>query len=223
MTSGTKQLEVFQDLFLCGPADGRTALRCALLGHVVAPWHHAEEREKELSKHASKDADVLAFQREAGKGLEAATLVLWSRPGGYRVANIVPLEIDELGYSGYNALLQDFKQRIAAPAAWQAGFQVKMTTSRQSIEDWLPPKAADALRCFSRFANKATGSAHPLDRERWFQFLIEAHADHSQLDTERLARWLVEVEGWDDDHATKLAIEYEFGLALLSEYDQRRS
>lgn len=223
MMSGTEQLEEFQDFFLRGPANGRPALRRALLDRVVAPWRHAEEIEKELSKNRDNDADVLAFQREATEGLEAATLVLWPQSDGYKVMNIVPREISELGYSRYNALLQDFERRIAAPAARQFGFQMETTAACQSLDDWLSPKAAETLRDFSKRANKATGSAHPLDRERWFQFLIEAHADHGQLDAERLVRWLVEVEGWGDDQANDLAIEYEFGLALLSEYDRRRS
>jgi hypothetical protein len=222
MTSATKRLEVFQDLFLCGPAESRPALHQALLDRVIAPWRHAEEREKQVSRDAGSDADILAFQREDSDGLPPATLFLWSQPDGYKVTNIVPLEIGELGYGRYNAILQDFEQRIAAPAARQVGFQVKTTAAWQSIEDWLP-NAAEALWRFSRAANKSTGSSHPLDRDRWFQFLIAAHKDPGHLDTERLARWLVEVEGWDDRSANELAIEYEFGLDLLGKYDQTLS
>jgi hypothetical protein len=214
-----KQLEVFQDLFLYGPAESRPALRQALLDRVAAPWSHDEKKEKQLIKGAGSDADILAFQREEREGLAAATLTLWSRSDGYKVTNIVPLEIGQLGYTKYNAILQDFEQQIATPAADQVGFQVKTTAARQSIDDWLSPKAAHALWLFSSAANKSTGSSHPLDRERWLQFLIEAHKSDGRLDTGTLARWLTEVEGWDDDHANELAIEYEFGLDLLRKYD----
>jgi hypothetical protein len=37
-----------------------------------------------------------------------------------------------------------------------------------------------------------------------------------------LARWLKEVEGWDDDHAHELAIQYEFARELLEKYDLER-
>ena len=216
MTDAVKQLEVFQDLYFYGPANKRRALRRALLGRVVLPWRRAEEKEKQLSRSAGEDTDILAFQREAGDGLAAATLFLWSRPDGYKVSNIVPLEVGDLGYTRYNAILHDFQQRIAEPAAQQVGFQVKTTPACQSLEDWLSPKAARALQLFSRAANKSTGSSHPLDRERWFQFLIEAHLANRPLDTRTLARWLAKVEGWDDENANELAIEYEFGLELLS-------
>jgi hypothetical protein len=221
MTSATKQLEVFQDLVLYGPAESRPALRKALLDRVAAPWHHDETKERQLSRDASGAADILAFQREESDGLAGATLTLWSQPDGYKVTNIVPLELGRLGYTRYNAILQDFEQQLAGPAAQQVGFRVKMTAARESIEDWLSPKAAQALWRFSRAANKSTGSSHPLDRERWFLFLIEAHAANGPLDTDTLARWLVEVEGWDDESANELAIEYEFGLDLLSKYDRR--
>jgi hypothetical protein len=216
------QLEVFQDLLLRGPPNAGASLRQALLDHAMAPWRHVEEGDKDLSTHAGQGADVLTFKREAGEGLAAATLVLWPRSEGYEVTNIVPTEVRELGYGGYNAILQDFLRRIAMPAAQQAGFKVEVTAPRQSIDEWIPAKTADALRRFSRSANKGTGSSHPLDRQRWFAFLIQAHADHRRLDTERLVRWLVEVDGWSDYTAHELAIEYEFGLDLLNEYDKRQ-
>ena len=215
----TKRVEVFQDLVLRGPPKSQSALRQALLDRIADPWFHTEEKEKKLSTRVESDADILAFERDTSDGLPAATLWLWSQSDGYKVTNIVPKATGQLDYSEYNAILEDFEQQVASPAAQQAGFQIEMTSSRQSIEDWLPQKAAEALRLFSRAANKSTGSGHPLDQKRWFRFLIEAHSDNGQLDTRLLARWLVEVEGWDDDDANKLAIEYEFGLGLLSEYD----
>jgi hypothetical protein len=216
-------LEVFQDLFLRGPTEQRPDLRQALVSRAVGPWQHSEMKEKELLTRVGDNADVLTFERDASEGLDAATIVLWSRPDGYEATNIVPLKVGELDYRAYNAILQDFQQRIAAPAARQVGFQVETTSPRQSIEEWVSPKVVQALRRFSAAANKATGSSHPFDQKRWFEFLIEAHADDRQLDTERLARWLVEAEGWSDEKAHDLVIEYEFGLALLSEYDRRRS
>jgi len=231
MTYEPKQVEVFQNLFLRGPAKSQPALRQALLDHVAGPWCHAEEIEKKLSTlpgwsagrpgsaSGENGADILAFDRDTSDGLPAATLWLSSQSDGYKVTNIIPSETGQLDYSEYNAILEDFGQRVASRAAQQVGFQIETTSSRQSIEDWLPQKAAEALRRFSRYANKSTGSAHPSDREHWFKFLITAHSDKGQLDTELLARWLVEVEGWSDDRADKLAIEYEFGLGLLSEYD----
>src|SRR5258708_13943556 len=164
MAYETAQLDVFQDLLLRGPSEARSALRRALLNRVVSPWRHAEERERKLLKDTGSDGDALAFEREATEDLPAATLWLWLRSDGYHVTNIVPIEFSKLNYSEYNALLRDFDELIAVPAAWEVGFEVEMSSSRQSLGDWLPLKAVQALQRFSRLANKATGSAHPLDR-----------------------------------------------------------
>lgn len=222
MTSKTKRLEVFQDLSLSGPASSRRALRKALLKHTAPPWRHAEETENQLPTGTESESDILAFDRDASDSLPAATLFLWGRPDGYKVSNIVPLQIGELGYRKYNAILKDFERRIAAPAAEQAAFEVKTTAALQSIDDWMRPKVASALRRFSAAANKSTGSSHPADRKRWLEFLVEAHAARIRLGADELARWLTEIEGWDDGHAFTLAVEYEFALELLSEYDRHR-
>jgi hypothetical protein len=162
----------------------------------------------------------MAFERDSGEGLEAAGVVLWGDEKGYKIINIVPLKVRELGYRGYNALLQDFAARVARPAAEMAGFKIELTSNRQSLDDWLPVEAATALRQFSVLANKSTGSSHPSDRKRWLAFLIKAHQDKRSFNSDLLMRWLVEVERWPEEVADKLASQYEFGLDLLDQYDQ---
>ena len=213
-------LEVFQDLYLRGPDEARSALRAAILGLVKPPWRHTPEKEEHLSKYASGSNDILVFERDASDGLVGTGLVLWSTPDGYQVTNIVPTESGSLSYASYNRILQDFEHRVAGPASELAKFKLELTPPRQSIDDWLPPSVADALRRFSSLANKQMGASHPLDRRRWLTFLIDAHRDNHSFNSERLARWLIEVERWPEDNAHDLAIEYEFALALLRQYDQ---
>ena len=93
----------------------------------------------------------------------------------------------------------------------------------EELDDWLPRAAADALRRFSSLANKATGSSHPSDRERWFAFLIAAHCDRGSLNAGRLERWLIESERWPIESAQGLAVEYELALDLLEEYDRKKA
>jgi len=33
-------------------------------------------------------------------------------------------------------------------------------------------------------------------------------------------QWLIEIDGWDEQSAQKLAIDYEKGLSLLETYDR---
>ena len=220
VATAERSLEVFQGLRLRGPAEGRVALRKALLARVAVPW----DRPDLLMASIVPGFDMLVFRRAAEEGFAATHLCLQPRPDGYEVTNIVPLiEDGQLDPGEYNAVLQDFMTRIAVPAAREAGFVVEMTASRQSLEDWLTPRSAMALRAFTVHANKGMGSAHPRDRERWFRFLMLVHADKCPLGTEQLSRWLTEIGGWNTDMAHELVVEYGFGLALLDEYDLQRA
>lgn len=212
-------LEVFQDLHLTGPTQEHSKLREALLSLTRPPWRHDVEKEEELSEHAGND-DVLVFERTLSGGLPAAGLVLWSTVKGYSITNIVPIESGQLSYASYNAILQDFARHIAEPAAKQVGFKLETTAPRKTLGDWLTPSTAEALRRFSTLANKSTGASHPLDKGRWLTFLIAAYQDRHEFDAGLLVRWLIEVEHWPDDTAHDLAIEYEFALELLEQYDK---
>ncbi len=77
------------------------------------------------------------------------------------------------------------------------------------------------LHQFSAAANKGTGSAHPYDKRRWFDFLIEAYKSGASLDSYTLRRWLIEEENWPDELATNLVEEYEFARSLLTQFDQK--
>lgn len=215
-------LEVFQDLHL-KTRSASVSIRDQILLHVQAPWRHDAQREQSVKDYASENEDVIALVRAATNGLDEAGLVLWQEEGGYKVANIVPRNVGELGIAKYNAILRDFVERIARPASIAGGFDFELTAPQQTLEDWLDPGAAILLRRFSNLANKSTGAAHPRDQQRWFEFLITAHRLSVGLDTDRLARWLAEVEGWPGDTARELAIEYEFAMSLLTQYDQTRT
>jgi hypothetical protein len=220
MTEKTS-IEIFQDLALRGPADERKELRQILIAKASKPWSHAERREKEMAGRLP-DRDVIAFERISDDQLPAASLALWWRVDAYEIGNIVPREFSELGIPKYNALLQEFARLIAEPAAEVAGFLVEITPAHQSLEDLSSPEVATALHQFSSAANKSTGASHPSDSERWLRFLIAAHRTRCHLRADQLARWLKEVEGWDDDHAHELAIQYEFARELLEKYDLER-
>jgi hypothetical protein len=218
----SESIQVFQNLTLRGPRVAREDLRRELIKLATGLWRHAPEPEAELSSHGI-DADVMVFNRAATKGIPAGSLFLWGNEDGYSVTNIVPIDAGEIDHAEYNAILQDFADRLIHPLAGSLGYTCELSGATQSIDDWLLPEAAAALRHFSKTSNKATGSSHPSDRRRWFEFCILAHGQNSRLDTSQLVRWLVEIEGWEGIRANDLALEYEFARDLLSAYDARPS
>lgn len=217
-----KNLEVFRDLNL-RTLSASVSIRDQILSHMKAPWRHDAGREEDV-KHSglSADEDVIALVRESFDDIDEAALVLWQEDDGYRVANIVPRRVGELGITKYNKILQDFIDRVASPAAKAGGFLVDAGSGWQTLEDWLDTGPAEALRRFCNLANKSTGASHPRDQERWYDFLIEAHRSAARLDTGQLVRWLVEVDGWGEETAHSLAIDYEFARGLLNRYDLNR-
>lgn len=214
-----KSIEVFQDLHLRSRSSS-SSIRDSILAQVQDPWRHDSEREQDIRVHSSDEEDVIVLVRASFDDIDESGLVLWQEHDDYKVSNIVPRNVGELGITKYNAILQDFVTRVAEPATQTGGFEIELTSPNQRLEDWLDTELATVLRRFSRLANKSTGAAHPMDRERWYAFLIATHCALKRLDSDQLARWLVEVDGWSPERAQELAIDYEFALGLLEQYDQ---
>ena len=214
-------IEIFQDLVLTCSDEHRVELYEALGKHAKTPWRHAKEREKSPMKDPPYVPDVIVFEREYGDNFAASGLVFWAESYGYKVGNIVPLQGDDLDISGYNDVLNDFIKKVVQSALKDTDFRMEVTSPRQTITDWTSKEAAAALHRFSACANKSTGSSHPSDERRWFQFLFAAHKAEGVLDVDLLGRWLIEVEEWTPKMANKLVREYEFGMALLKQYDDQ--
>jgi len=213
--SADPALEVFQDLSVHGTAQQLTDFRRLLLETLKPPWSHDAEAE-ERSRQYSGFSESLALVRDETLGLPSAGLWMFRDAESYTVGNIVPKTVSELGRARYNAILNDFIEAFARTAASASGAILKATQAQQSLDDWIPADAVERLQLFSSLANKSTGSGHPLDRRRWFDFLLSVHGYDDKLGTDRLMRWLVKVEQWPEDRAHDLVIEYEFAMGLLN-------
>ena len=213
-------MQVFQDLKLSGQRNELERLIAAISAMLPQHgWQRDLDAEKQLAT-ATRDP-MYSFACKASMDREAASLWLaYSNSGDLEVANIVPEERNELSVHQYNSILNDFWQRFVQPAMAGLNINAEITKSETSIEDYLSKPIADLLRRFSNAANKSTGSIHPLDRKRWFSFLIAAHTENTTVSTDILRKWLIEEGGWSDDKAFDLVVEYEYGRELLSQYDR---
>lgn len=214
-------LEIFQEL-LIEKGQSVKPIRDLLLSNVRAPWSHLTKREEFIRASSIADDDVIVIGRDEKDGVAACSVLLWAQNGGYRVVNIVPSSEGSLGIRGYNSILRDFVNDIVVPAAENGAFQVVLSDAFEPLDAMMGPDAARALIRFSQLANKSTGHTHPLDEKRWFNFLLLAHKSKKKLTSELLLRWLAEREGWPQDTASDLAIQYEYSMNLLSYYDAER-
>ncbi len=147
----------------------------------------------------------------------ASELFLVNSDGDLYVSNV--LSDSALTYDQYNAIVQEFHDRFAVPAARSAGVSVDLGEADFRIEDFLDPRTAKLLRSFSALANRSI--LHPLDRERWNQFVTAAHREGTKLSASMLRRWLIEEEKWSEDVASSLAVEYERARELLGVYESQ--
>jgi hypothetical protein len=137
------------------------------------------------------------------------------------VTNIVPNEVFKLTYDEYNTILREFFEEFVLPVAKSTGVTTELSNTDVPITHWIDSDAEKKLKGFSAAANKSTGSSHPLDEERWFDFIISVHQTGRILPVDILGRWLEEND-WGEDEISDLQIEYEKALALLKQYDKHR-
>jgi hypothetical protein len=119
-----------------------------------------------------------------------------------------------------NIVLDALFKTTIKKAVEKSGVSYVKKGGEQTIEELAGEETAKKLKVFSSGANKNTGSSHPLDQARWFDFIISAHNNYSKLSVTNLRRWLIE-NGWPEENACDLAIEYEFSKDLLNKYDEK--
>lgn len=154
-----------------------------------------------------------------------------------RVVNIVPLEKSRLTVEEYNAILLKFYDNIIEPYK-EDGTDLEIS---ELSDDNFDPRtvitdiALEKLELFCSLANKSTGSSHPCDKERWFDFICQTVDDGKIFDYGTLAEFLQDEDYWGDnsnrviddcawseEQAYKLADEYESACDILEYYKQSR-
>ena len=139
-----EDISVHQDLILHGRPGALSEIRTALINHVTPPWYYDLDKEDEANQ-LSSHGNVIVFIRNAGDNIETVELSIMQRDNVYEVTNIVPRDVSELNIQGYNSALQDFVLQVAEPASRSGAFRREMSSERQSIKDWIPDDAAEAL------------------------------------------------------------------------------
>jgi hypothetical protein len=217
-------MEVFRELSINIEPERMAAMADLIGRSLPAGWTRDRVTEETIRVAQTLNAGpTYCFTCEQDSQRPAATLILAERPpGAFSVSNIMPLTKHRLAHGEYNAILEDFYERVLRPHTDQAGVTVSLTGNQVELEHWMSAATAELLRRFSASANRGTGSSHPNDRARWNAFVVAAHRDHSEMDASDLHRWLIEVARWAPEVAQQLALEYEYGRELLAFADAHR-
>ncbi|MBT1076984.1 hypothetical protein KJB29_17240 [Geobacter grbiciae] len=213
MNKGKEQeMKVFRDLYIKLNGVKVEELIEQFTARCGDHWHRALDREKDAGSMGEK---AFSFEHTAEDGLERAGLSLFQKEGDtWYVPNIVPLDSSQLSRDQYNKILEEFLNTIVRPSIAGLPVTAELSGDVVFLKDVVGEDEAVLFHNFSVLANKSTGSSHPCDRNRWFDFLIAVQRKRISLDTDLLIHSLME-EGWSEDRAHDLAIEYEFAIGLL--------
>jgi hypothetical protein len=210
-------MKVFREMFLRGESEQLVALMSEVEKSLPPGWKRYKSRVNPVIDSILMTESPYRFEHSQDDFLPSATVYLDEKgPGCLSVSNIRPHTKPQLTYDEYNSILELFCDRIVRPCAEKRGVRVELTACHANLSDWLSGTAVEKLRTFSTTASRNTGSVLPTDQERWFDFIITAHNEGSELDASTLRRWLIEDEGWSPEIADHLAGEYAFGGRLLS-------
>lgn len=153
-----------------------------------------------------------------------------------RVVNIIPLKKSQLSIEEYNKILDKFYCDIVKPYGEMHKEIVieKPTTDEFDPLKYISVDALQKLRFFCNAANKTTGSSHPCDEERWYDFICQTVVDNKVFDYDTLYNFLIDKEywgekesdiiaaighyAWDEEQAMKLASEYDNYVRFLQFY-----
>lgn len=185
-----------------------------LEANLPAGWSRCKTTETESSRGAG--VTYYCFTCENRPGLEFATIFFVQREdGAIYVANIIPRAKSHLSYAEYNAILDDFVQSVVETLPNRDDHLVMSFSDKLDVKVLLGEDGFRLLERFSKFANQSTGSSHPMDREKWFDFIWHVHDNDIDFGPSVFQRYIIEEAKWPEDKGGKLVIEYEFALGLL--------
>lgn len=196
-----------------------------------------------LEKQSEQWKDYLIFEY-IGTHVDKARVSIYLgdgiAKGELNVGNIVPMEKNQLSVDEYNVVLMKFYNDVIKPFK-ESGTELSVSQPSDDIFDPISVISETALKKLKKFcsaANKSTGSSHPCDQERWFDFICQTVDDGRMFDYSTLASFLhdeaywgkksdnfIDVMGsyaWDEEHACELASEYESLCGVLLYYKKIR-
>lgn len=216
--SESDTMEVFQDLCIYNPSNLKLAE--ALNPEASSLWHRSPKTEENIRNNGGDSLNLVVYKREESCDIRASLLVFHVNEDSWKVANIVPDQIDSLGVKSYNDVLNDFVEHVLRPVAEKENILWNLTKRQQTITDWTSIEAAEALRTFSGLANKSTGSSQPADACRWREYLIADHVAGSTMTESQFRWWLINVHEWSPHTADSLVSEREQAREILRDYDK---
>lgn len=228
-------MKTYSELCFYGTSDQILSFKKDIKQFVTENWNYNIDK--------NTIAEYLTFTYTGDKEENAMVCICDSKYNGepcYRIVNIVPLNTDELSMEQYNHLVKLFYEDIISKykEVYRELEIVGPTSDIFDPCDVISQTALRKLELFCNMANKSTGSSHPCDQERWFDFICQTIDDNRIFDYDTLANFLqdelywgakksgaIGVMGrfaWSSEKAYELASEYEAACNILKYYRETR-
>lgn len=213
-------MKTFKDLIVRN--DSQSELQNILERVILnspSEWIFLEELASDYSKNVSKPKEQIScFESPEINGVKGYVwFVIWDNE--LKVTNIVPTEPGSLSFDEYNAILDKFHQECINPIDIGDNSTLIVSEGKYNFKEIAGKNTFDKLIRWEKSCNHSTGNTHPMDFERWADFLCIAFNEKTKLTPDLLQRWLLEECNWNDDElVTKIVIDYEYGLSILEHY-----
>lgn len=217
-------METFQNLHVLVVPEKKQRFFDELKRNIEdSKWNYRNDLTANYRKNTFvKDKMILCAESESYKinDKEIKGLVwMWDYSGYFEVFNIIPVLSNRLEYKEYNFILNKFYETFIKDLAKKFAAEITLTKAEKLILETIGKDAFEVLKAFSDGANKSTGNTHPFDFNRWCDFVFIIYRNKIELSVSELINWFIE-EGWSDDMATKLGLEFEYSLDLLERYER---
>lgn len=178
------------------------------------------ERSKMIASMADKDLFCIETPEiEYSKTKLKGVIWMWMFNCQMEIFNVIPLSGNHLNCEEYNHIIACFNESVIKPMSCNFNLNIQISKPYLDVEDIIGKLAFAKLQNFSDCANKSTGHSHPLDEKRWFDFILSVLNEKKHLSTDDLTSWLIE-NGWFEEMAHKLSIDFEYSMRLLEYYEQ---
>lgn len=150
--------------------------------------------------------------------LPDAVLIVFANDATVKVLNIVPWgkSTDQLTKTEYNTILDTFANEIISPL-FPNKYKIVISPDEVVMKD-LIPESFNSLNAFVNCPGKQSPFSHPLDRERWFEFICTLTLTGEYLSSGDLELYLLEDEGWDANLVEDVIGRFEDATDLLNYY-----
>ena len=92
---------------------------------------------------------TFCFTCTQGDGHPFARLILAQKdPQTFAVSNVIPVSKHQLAHGEYNAVVEDFYERVIRPSTSTTGMTCISTEARAELEHWMSAETAKRFRQF---------------------------------------------------------------------------